>query len=269
MTTDDPAPARSRSTDPSVPGYARSRLRWEIVLVLAVTLGQSAVYSMLNLVRRYLSSVPLSQQSTSLNPTRDDAAVWDVIYSLLDIVFDLALVGLVVFLLWEPGRNALRRIGLDFSRIGSDTARALLIGAAIGVPGLGLYLLGRAMGLTVAVQASPEAVPWYTAIVLVLSAMRAGLLEEVIMLGWLFDRLRRLGVGVWPTIIASALVRGAYHSYQGLPAIVGNIVMGIAFGWAYHRCGRVMPFVIAHTLIDTVAFLGFPLAVALVPSLFT
>ncbi len=256
------------SDTPASPAYRRARLQWEVALVLAVTLGQSALYSMLNLVRRYLSPVPISQQSTSLNPTRDAEAAWDVVYGLLDVFFDLALVALVVFLLWEPGRSALHLIGLDLTRIRSDVGRAFLIAAAIGVPGLGLYLLGRAAGMTVAVQASPDAVPWYTAIVLLFSAVRAGLLEEVVMLGWLFDRFRRLGVGPLATIVTSALIRGLYHSYQGLPAIIGNVVMGLVFGWAYRRWGRVMPLVIAHTLIDTVAFLGYPLALSLFPTLF-
>ncbi len=50
--------------------------------------------------------------------------------------------------------------------------------------------------------------------------------------------------------------------------MVGNFAMGVVFGWCYRRWGRVMPLVIAHTLIDVVAFIGYPLAVALWPGLF-
>jgi uncharacterized protein len=45
-------------------------------------------------------------------------------------------------------------------------------------------------------------------------------------------------------------------------------VMGIVFAWCYRRWGRVMPLVIAHTLLDTVAFVGYPLAAALWPGVF-
>mgnify|MGYP003488981035 FL=1 len=48
----------------------------------------------------------------------------------------------------------------------------------------------------------------------------------------------------------------------------GNFVMGVVFGWCYQRWGRVMPLVIAHTLLDVVAFVGYPLAVALWPAVF-
>lgn len=244
------------------------RLRWEIGIVLAVTLGQSALYSVLTFVRRLLAPVPIGQQQTQLNPSRDSLAIWDAVYQTLNIVFDLALVALVVFLLWEPGVNALRKIGLDLARWRSDLGRALVVAAVIGIPGLALYAVGRALGVTVAVVASPLDSAWWTVPLLVFSALRAGLLEEVIMLGWLFDRLRRLGWSWWWVIVASALLRGAYHAYQGVGAIIGNVVMGLVFGWCYRRWGRVMPLVIAHTLLDVVAFVGYPIAVALWPGIF-
>ncbi len=236
--------------------------------MLALGLGQSAVYSVLSLVRSLLRPVPLGEQETQLNPSRDATAIWDAIYQLLSIAFDLALVALAVYLLWEPGRSALRRIGLDLTAFGRDLGRGAGLVVVIGVPGLALYAVGRALGVTVSVQASPLDAAWWTVPLLVLSALRAGLLEEVIMLGYLFDRLRRLGWGWWPIILASAGLRGAYHAYQGFGPLVGNFVMGVVFGWCYRRWGRVMPLVIAHTLIDVIAFVGYPLAAALWPAVF-
>ena len=99
-------------------------------------------------------------------------------------------------------------------------------------------------------------------------AIRAGVLEEVVFNGYLFDRLRRLGWSWWAIILPAAGLRGLYHAYQGVPANIGNAVMGVVFGWCYRRWGRVMPLVIAHTLIDVVAFIGYPLAVSLWPGVF-
>lgn len=241
---------------------------WEIWIVLAVTVGQSALYSVLSLVRKLLATVPLGSQQTQVNPSRDAQAVWDVVYQLLAVFFALALVALVVYLLWEPGGNALRRIGLDFTRFGGDLGRGVVLAAVIGLPGLALYAVGRALGITVAVVASPLDAAWWTVPLLVLSALRAGLTEEVIFIGYLFDRLRRLGWNDWSIILTSAALRGAYHAYQGFGAIDGNVVMGIVFGWCYRRWGRVMPLVIAHTLLDIVAFVGYPLAASLWPGVF-
>ncbi|MDZ8275587.1 CPBP family intramembrane glutamic endopeptidase [Microbacterium aquimaris] len=255
-----PAPASAR--------FGNARTWWEIGLVLAVTVGQSALYSVLTLVRRMLVETPLGDQQAQLNTARDDLALWDALYRLLDVFFDLALVGLVIYLLWEPGRNALRRIGLDFSRVGTDVGRGILLAAAIGIPGLALYAVGRALGVTVAVVASPLDAAWWTVPLLVLSALRAGLTEEVIFIAYLFDRLRRVGWSTWTIILSTAALRGAYHAYQGFGAIIGNMAMGVVFGWCYHRWGRVMPLVIAHTLLDVVAFVGYPLAASLWPALF-
>ncbi|GAB2520528.1 CPBP family intramembrane metalloprotease [Microbacterium petrolearium] len=245
-------------------GVARARLWWEIGIVLALSLGQSALYSVLSLVRA-LTRAPLSEQSAALNPSRADDAVWDAVYRVLDVFFDLALVALVVYLLWEPGRSALRRIGLDFSRFGRDLGLAVALLAAIGVPGAALYAGSRALGLTVQVQAAGLDAAWWTIPLLLLSALRAGLLEEVILNGYLGERLRELGWRPWTTILAIALLRGAYHAYQGPAMMLGNVVMGVVFAWVYLRWRRVMPLVIAHTLIDAIAFVGYPLFAPYLP----
>ena len=253
---------------PSIEPLSRPRVIWEIWLVLGISVGQSAVYSLISLLRSALATTPLGQQQTQLNPSRDQIAFWDVVYQFLDIFFSLALVGIVVYLLWEPGTNALRRIGLDFSRFGSDFVRGLLLAAVIGIPGLALYAVGRMLGFTVAVVASPLGAAWWTIPLLLLAAVRAALTEEVIFIAYLTDRLRRLGWGKWSIILAAAALRGVYHAYQGPGAIAGNFAMGVVFGWCYRRWGRVMPLVIAHTLLDTVAFIGYPLAAALWPGVF-
>jgi uncharacterized protein len=267
------ASSRRRVNDPAlVTGYERKRLIWEVCLVLAVTVGQSALYSVISLVRSLIQAAQQNQslgdQQTQLNPTQDAQAFWDILYQLLDVFFSLCLVALVVYLLWEPGRSALRRIGLDFSRFGGDLWRGAALFAVIGIPGLGLYVVGRLLGVTLQVDASPLGAAWWTVPLLVLSALRAGLIEETIFIGYLYDRLRRFGWGWWTIILSTAALRGAYHAYQGVGSIIGNFVMGVVFGWCYRRWGRVMPLVVAHTLLDVVAFVGYPVAAALWPGVF-
>jgi len=243
-------------------------LWWEIALVLALSVGRSALYSVLSLVQALTREEALGDQSTSLNPGADAQQFWDVLYQFLSQFFALVPVALAIYFLWEPGRSAFRRIGLDFRMFGRDVGAGILLVAVIGIPGLALYAGGRALGITVQVDASPLDPSWWTIPLLLLAALRAGLTEEVVFLGYLFDRLRRLGWSTWTIILSTAALRGAYHAYQGLGAIVGNIAMGVVFGWVYHRWGRVMPLVIAHVVIDVVAFVGYPLAAAWWPALF-
>ncbi|MDN3309707.1 type II CAAX endopeptidase family protein [Microbacterium oryzae] len=242
----------------------RRRLGWEIAIVLALSLGQSALYSVLSLLRALLRPEALADQATALNPARAEEPAWDVVYRLLDIGFDLCLVALVVYLLWEPGRSALRGIGLDLRSLPRDLGRAAILLVVIGVPGIALYVGARLLGLNVDVQASSGIDGWLVP-VLVLSALRAGLLEEVILGGYLFDRLGRVGWRPWTIILAVAGLRAAYHAYQGFGAIIGNFAMGVVFGWCYRRWGRVMPLVLAHALIDVFAFVGYPLVAPFLP----
>ncbi|MBN9210244.1 MAG: CAAX protease family protein [Microbacterium sp. 71-36] len=256
-------------SDPGIEqdAFRRRRLPWEIVLVLLVSVGQSAIYSVVSFIRA-ATRAPISQQQTQLNPSRSDEPFWDAVYQFLGIFFSLALVALAVYLLWEPADNALRRIGLDFRRFGSDVLRGLALVALIGVPGIGVYAVGRLLGQSITVVPAPLDSSWWVIVLLVLAALRAGLTEEVIFLGYLFDRLRRLGWSWTGIIVSTALLRGSYHLYQGWPSALGNVVMGLVFGWCYRRWGRVMPLVVAHTLIDVIAFVGYPLAAAWWPGVF-
>ncbi|WP_344094397.1 CPBP family intramembrane glutamic endopeptidase [Microbacterium deminutum] len=250
------------------PQVDRARLWWEIAIVLALSVGRSALYSVLALVQALGREQSLGDQSASLNPAANAQAFWDVLYQFLALFFSLAPIALAIYLLWEPGVSAFRRIGLDFRRFGRDAGLGVVLVAVIGIPGLALYAGGRALGITVQVDAAPLDPSWWTVPLLLLSALRAGLTEEVIFIGYLFDRLRRLGWGWWTIILSTAALRGMYHAYQGIGPIFGNFAMGVVFGWCYRRWGRVMPLVIAHTLIDIIAFVGYPLAVALWPGLF-
>lgn len=79
------------------------------------------------------------------------------------------------------------------------------------------------------------------------------------MVGYLFTRWRQAGWSVLTVIVTSALIRGTYHLYQGLGGFLGNVAMGLVLGWVYSRTRRVMPLVVAHFLLDVVAFVGYTL----------
>ncbi|HEU5222190.1 MAG TPA: CPBP family intramembrane glutamic endopeptidase [Candidatus Lumbricidophila sp.] len=246
----------------------RARLRIEIIIVLALSLGASAVYSIVSIADRLTRPAPLGQQSAAINQPQSSREWLDFTYQALDLAFGLAAVALVLYLLWMPRQGAFRRIGLDFTRPVRDLSTGFGMLAAIGIPGLALYATGRALGWTVAVLPAPLDPHWWTIPMLILAALKAALIEEVIVVGYLFTRLRELGVGSWATIISAALLRGTYHLYQGFGPFIGNALMGVAFGWLYAKRGRTMPLVVTHWLLDIASFVGYPLAAAWWPSLF-
>jgi membrane protease YdiL (CAAX protease family) len=238
----------------------RSRLGLEVLVVLGISLGQSAIYAVLRIIERMTREVPLAQQTATLNPSATPDRPWlDLTYQLVGIGFGLMPVFLALYLLSRTNPPAGHAIGLDSRRPGFDLGVGTLIALAIGVPGLGLYLGARELGLNTQVQASGLAENWWTVPVLILAATQNSLLEEVVMIGYLFTRFGQLGWG-WVMIIAvTALVRGAYHLYQGFGGFAGNLIMGVLFGLCYLRWRRVGPLVIAHTLLDITAFVGYAL----------
>ncbi|MEX1077730.1 MAG: CPBP family intramembrane glutamic endopeptidase [Homoserinimonas sp.] len=239
-----------------------------MAIVLGLSFGASAVYSLVAIANRLTRAESLRDQTATLNPSLSERPVFDLIYQFLAIFFDLVPVALVVFLLWGAARPHLARLGIDLRRPGRDITWGLTLALVIGLPGLAIYFGGRAIGVTVNVVPAALDAAWWTIPILLLSAMRAGVTEEVIVVGYLFARLRDLGWGRWQIILTAAALRGTYHLYQGFGAFVGNIAMGILFGWLYDRYGRLLPLVIAHVLIDAVVFVGYPWAYAAFPSLF-
>ncbi|WP_375425919.1 CPBP family intramembrane glutamic endopeptidase [uncultured Friedmanniella sp.] len=238
----------------------RPRIGLEVVLVLALSLGRSAVYSVLQIVERLTRNVPLSAQTSTLNASATPDRPWlDLAYQLSDIAFALVPVLLALYLLSLSDRPAAQRIGFDLRRPGFDAMAGLVLAAGIGVPGLGLYLGARALGLNTQVQASGLTDVWWTIPVLIISAGENAVLEEVIMIGFLFTRFRQLGWAPWMIIGVSALIRGSYHLYQGFGGFAGNLIMGVIFGLIYLRWKRVGPLVVTHTLLDVVAFVGYAL----------
>lgn len=238
------------------------RLSAEIWIVLGLSLGRSGVYAVVSLVASLTAGPPLASQSTALNQSQSPRPLLDLTYQLLSIAFALVPVALALYLLSANGRSAVRRLGLDARRPWQDLAVGVGLAAAIGIPGLGLYAAGRALGITVQVQASALNAAWWTVPVLVFSAVQNALLEEVVAVGYLSERLRELRWRGPLVVAASALLRGSYHLYQGWGPFVGNAVMGVVFAEYYRRRRRVMPLVVAHAVMDMVVFIGY----ALVPA---
>ena len=256
------APPEPEPVEPVAPGPpaepVRLRvLRSEVLLVLGVSVGASALYAALSLLRRLLAPVPLSQSQATLNGSYVPDQPW------LDLAFQLTGIGLgvvpallAVHLLTRDGIPA-RAIGLDADRPGGDLARGAVLATVVGVPGLLLYLLAHKLGVSATIV--PSALPdvWWRVPVLVLSAVMNATLEEVVVVGYLVTRLRQLGWSARRAVGAAALLRGVYHLYQGFGALAGNAVMGVLFGWLFLRTRRLMPLIVAHTLLDVVAFVGY------------
>lgn len=237
----------------------KSQIRVEIAVVLALSLGASALYSVVSLIAKATAPKGLAAQTTSLNGSLARAEWLDLTYQLLGIFLGLAPVALVLYLIWRDGLNPFKRLGLNFERPKLWALGGIGLAGAIGIPGIGLYVLARLLELSSRVVPANLPDYWWAVPVLLLAAVRAALLEEVIVVGYLFKRMDDLRVRPNIQILLSALLRGSYHLYQGIGGFVGNLIMGLVFGWAYRHWGRIMPLVVAHFILDAVSFVGFAL----------
>ena len=168
------------------------------------------------------------------------------------------------FLRWRgPGWHA---IGL---RRPVSWARVLVIGAVVGIfyQFLGTYaiepLIARVTG-----SGLPDVSAFRSligneaglAFYLVLSWTLAAILEEMVYRGWIMTRIAELGrfsKGAWTaSVVASSMLFGAAHLYQGASGVVATGLTGMVFAGVYLATGRnLWAAILTHGLLDTVGFL--------------
>lgn len=240
-------------------GPSRRVLRDETLLVLGLSLGASGVSALISFIGSATKPGGLKDQAATLNASAAPGRPWlDLAWQLFGITTSLVPVLLVAHFLLREG-SGLRALGFDRTRPWPDLGRGAAIAAVIGSSGIAFYLAARGLGfnLTVVPEALPEV--WWKYPVLVLSALQNAILEEVIVVGYLLRRLHQLGWTPGTALVASSVLRGSYHLYQGIGGFIGNMVMGVVFVYLYRRWGRVGPLVVAHSLLDIGAFVGYAL----------
>ena len=250
--------APERRPDPIADPGERRAVVVEVVIVFAVTLGMSGLRSLLSLLDALLRPEPLAQQQVAINVPQATVGLIDLLRQLLSATQLFAWGAFGLNLQWRAGVG-LKAIGLDRARLGKDALGGVGLAALIGIPGLGLYFLARALGANLTVLPSTLGDTWWRPIVLTIAAAANAWAEEVLVVGYLITRLRQLGLHENKSLLTAAVLRGSYHLYQGFGGFLGNVAMGLVFGRVWQRTNRLWPLVIAHTLLDVVAFVGYAL----------
>lgn len=227
--------------------------------VFAVSLGASGVYAFVSFIGSLTARQALASQHTVLNGSQAPGRpLLDLFLQLVSLCSGAAPVLLVFYLLARNGEGP-STIGVDLSEPRRDLLRGAGLAALIGGSGLGLYLIAYKLGIALNIVAENLPDVWWRIPVLLLSALQNGALEEILVTGYLLTRLRRLDVPPVYAVAISAVLRGSYHLYQGLGGFLGNAVMGVIFATLFLRWRRAAPMLVAHTLIDAVAFVGYAL----------
>jgi membrane protease YdiL (CAAX protease family) len=220
----------------------RRTLGEEVLVVLSLSLLHSAVLAVLTLFEAPVSPGVVVAVFPSVDLARQ----------IVSIVFGLAPVALVAHLIrrsdegWTP-------FGLDTAALRRDAILGVGLAAVVSAVGLTVYLSALALEFNRFVVPVPPLGHWWTVPVLVLGALQNALLEEIIVVGYLIRRLEQLGWASAGALVASAVLRGSYHLYQGWGGFTGNLLLGLFFGLVFLRWRRTWPLVVAHFAIDVIA----------------
>jgi len=194
----------------------------------------------------YLASY-VSAAAPSIVPSRAD-------YHLMIVAVNLPRALLVLYLMATGDGLASFGIG----RYGGiDPIRGFLtaLGAfiLILIPGFAFSALGIENPLFA--QARPGPKPGLELFPLLLaSSMATGYCEELFFRSYLLRRLGQAGLPVLWAGIASSLVFGGGHGYQGIVGLVSGCLLGLFFAWRWNESRNIHEIAIGHGLFDAAVF---------------
>jgi uncharacterized protein len=237
----------------------RERPALELLAVLGVSFGMSGIYALLSFIRAEwtVQGGIGASTTTVVSGTHSTYPLLDLLDDLADLLHGIAppFLALVLLARWPGGRGF--GIGFDLRRYRIEIPQGVAFLALIGIPGLALVYTAHHIGVNASLDVVSFPDVWYRVPYLLFSAFQNGFAEEIVVVGYMLTRLRQAGWTNERALGASALLRGSYHLYQGIGGFVGNMVMGLIFGYWFQRTNRVLPLVVAHFLLDAFSFVGY------------
>jgi len=135
-----------------------------------------------------------------------------------------------------------------------QSGAGLLLFVVSYVTYVSLYLTVNSMpGMQNGLGRLPLSAEYSIGLAVFVSALNA-FFEESVTAGYLLNAMRHHGVLF--SVGLSTLVRLLYHTYQGPIAVISIIPMGILFGTVYCRWHALWPLILAHFLMDVLAFMS-------------
>lgn len=173
------------------------------------------------------------------------------------IAFQWLAVAVVGWRVWARGYTA-AQLGLIFHDRTKLTIAAVVGAAVIAtLQWLNLRRVGRipvesrgplqAIAERILPQSAVELLP-YLAL-----AITAGMCEEFLYRGFAMAALTRAGLGPWLVVLASSVLFGLAHSYQGRGGIVMTFVVGLLLGVSRLTYNSLVPAIFWHSAVDVVA----------------
>jgi hypothetical protein len=228
--------------DPVLEPISARRAYTEVLLVFAAFFLAGVVSAGLLLGGRYHD--PLQNGSWS-----------DYVPAMIDA---LALTGLavaVVLLLSARRGVTPRALGLTLPR-GANGRLAAGVTTRILAWGIFAQVLGGVINAILQTGHLPTSQPNGAELLFsVFDSVQAGVVEELVVLGFVVVTLRQAGRPWWEVTTVALVLRCSYHIYYG-PGVFGILVWAALFYWIYLRFRSLILLMICHAGWDTVGFLA-------------
>jgi hypothetical protein len=138
-----------------------------------------------------------------------------------------------------------------------DSVRGLLCSlgafAVMLVPDLLFSALGVQNDFLVRARSGPRGAIALAPLILV-SSMATGYCEELFFRAYLLRRLGQAGVSPIWAAIASAILFGMGHGYQGIIGLSSGGLLGLFFAWRWNEAKNIHEIAIGHGLFDAAVF---------------
>lgn len=226
------------------PKLDRPTIRRELIVVLLVFPALATITAIITLV----AEVSGHSSGGSVFDQLDPAAS-----TILQVLYTLALAAPLALVWYLLGRSGLsfKSIGLDRSHLVRDILVGLLLMLAARIMSnwIGELLFNAHVS---GVYNTP--LPYGTSKVAfiitgIATSIVSGVVEEVVVLGYLTNRLRGLGWALPAIALVSLILRGSYHVEYGL-GVLQPLVFGAMMTAFYLQTRRLLPVIIGHVGYD-------------------
>jgi len=136
------------------------------------------------------------------------------------------------------------------------TSILLLFGIRVALGTIDLHNMQKSVDDTVRILGPMAPHTFLEAGLFVVLSVSAGLFEEIIFRGYLQKQLAALGRNAIIGIVASGILFGLAHGYQGTRMMIVIGIYGIFFGILAHLRKSLRPGMMAHAFQDSIAGIG-------------
>ncbi len=239
-----PAYRATGSTPFPVPRLDRPTIRRELIVVLLVFPAMATITAIITLVAEVSGHSRGGSVFGELDPT---AA------TILQVLYTLALAAPLALVWYLLGRSGLsfKSIGLDRSHLVRDIVMGLLLMLAARFLSnwIGEFLFYSHVPGVYGTPLPPGTSKLPFIITGIATSVVSGVVEEVVVLGYLTNRLRGLGWAMPAIAIVSLILRGSYHVEYGL-GVLQPLVFGAMMTAFYLQTRRLLPVIIGHVGYD-------------------